>query len=127
MLIFNFLLIVNLVAALYIWFDTDALPEWASLLKLKFLKYKEYADNKKSFSPLVSSQEYVEFLAAKYGENSFFIRLISCPVCFSVWLNIALVCLFYNKIGVMILGPNIILTWVLYHSLRWVLQKLNAQ
>jgi hypothetical protein len=122
---FDVLLIINLVVALYIWFDTDAIVEWASLLRLKFLKYKEFFDNKKSPVPMAASMLYTEFLVYKYGPESFLIRLITCPICFTVWVNIAVFCVFYSKVEVMMLGPNILMSWILYHVLRKILQKLN--
>ena len=125
-MLFDFLLIINLVVALYIWFDADAVVEWAKLMRLKFLKYQEYDENKKSPVPMIAAQSYTEFLMYRYGANSFLIRLITCPICFTVWCNIALLCVFHHKVSVLWLGPNILASWLLYHSLKWVLQKLNA-
>ena len=125
-MLFDFLLIINLVVILYIWFDADATVEWAKLMKLKFLKYKEYDENKKSQVPMIARQRYTEFLMYRYGANSFVIRLITCPICFTVWCNIALLCVFHDKVSMLWLGPNILTSWLLYHSLKWVLQKLNA-
>lgn len=125
MIQFDFILIVNLVVFLYIWFDTDAVSEWASLFHLKFLKYREYDEIKKSSLSAMAGKSYCDFLLFKYGDN-FFIRGITCPVCFTVWVNIALLCVFYSKLSVLLIGPNILLSWILYHALRWVLQKLNA-
>lgn len=125
MWVFDILLIINLVAILYVWLDTDAIAEWGALLRLKFLKYDEYIKNKTSPVPMIASQTYAEFLACRYGKNSFFIRLVTCPICFSVWMNIALICVFYSRIGMSVIGFNIVLTWLLYYVLRHVLNRLN--
>jgi hypothetical protein len=121
---FDFYLVLNLVVALYIWFDADAVVEWAKLFRLKFLKYQEYDANKKSVLPFQAAQTYPEFLVFNYGQY-FLIRLITCPVCFTVWLNIALLGVFHREIGTLMLGPNILLSWLGYHSLKKVLAKLN--
>lgn len=122
---FDFLLIVNLVVLLYIWFDTDAFIEWASLFRCKWFKYQEFNEIKKNALSAVAGKSYCEFLLFKYGRY-FLIRLITCPICFTVWVNIVLYFLFSEKISVYLLGPNIMLSWILYHSLRHILQKLNA-
>lgn len=121
---FDFLLILNLIVLLYIWFETDAVTEWGELLRLKFLKYKEYKDSKTGpLAPI--NQTYCEFLLFKYGKY-FLVRLITCPVCFTVWCNIVLLCVFYSKTDIIMFGPNVLLSWIGYHSLRLILQKLNA-
>lgn len=123
---YDVLLVINLVVLLYVWFDTDAFPEWAGLLRLKFLKYKEFALHKQGVVPMFASHTYPEFLSYKYGGSSFLIRLITCPICFTVWCNIALLCVFHSKVELLWLGPNIILSWLGYHSLRWILKVFNA-
>lgn len=66
-----------------IWFRSDAWLEYTRLLKLNFLsKYKEF-DTANITEPGI---EYHTFLRRYY--NGFFIRLITCPVCFSTWLGI---------------------------------------
>lgn len=125
MWVFDLLLIINLVVALYIWFDTDAIVEWGSLLHLKFLGYKKYNETKKSVLSSVAAKTYCDWLLFSYGEN-FFIRLITCPICFTVWVNVVLICVFYSRLSVVMLGPNILASWLLYHTLKWILQKLNA-
>jgi hypothetical protein len=123
---FDVFLIFYLVAALYIWFDTDAFVEWAGLLRLKFAKTKEFQANKMSSIPLVAAQTYIDFLLYNYGRDSFLIRLITCPVCFSVWCNIILGLVFWCKFNWALLGVNIIATWVGYHVLKWLLKVCNV-
>lgn len=124
-MLYDILMILNLVVALYIWFDTDAVAEWAGLLRLKFLKYQEYEESKSGPLAAMSGKTYTEFLLFKYSKY-FFIRLITCPVCFTVWVNLALMCVIYQKVGWIMLGLNVVLSWLLYHLLRYLLSKLNA-
>ena len=123
---FDILLIFNLVVILYVWFDTNAIIEWVSLLKLRFFKYKEYEEHKKSPVPMFAVHSYPDFLAYKYGPKSFLIRMITCSICFSVWCNIVLLCIFFDKLEFLWIGPNIIMSWLGYHSLRWMLKVFNA-
>ena len=125
-MLFDFLLIIKLVSLLYIWFDSEAFVEWAALLRLKFFKYESYAENKKSPVSMIASQSYVDFLLYRYGQDSFFVRLITCPICLSVWLNIILIGVFYSRLDMILLGPNIVSSWILYHALKWLLHKFNA-
>ena len=125
MIEFNLFLICNLIALMYVWFETDAFIEWGKLFKLKFLKYKEYDDIKSSSLSAIAGKNYCDFLLYKYPGH-FLVKLITCPTCLSVWVNILAVCVFNSGVLVKTLGFNIIITWVLFNMLRWSLQKLNA-
>ena len=119
----NILMLCWLIAILYTLFDTDALVEWGGFLRLKFLKFSEYSEIKKSALGK-SVHTYVDFLIYKYGKY-FIIRLLTCPTCFSVWLNILALGVFSSSVGgVRMLGFNILATWLLYFTLRKVLQLL---
>jgi hypothetical protein len=74
------LIVFNLV----IWFKTDAFIEYGSLIGLsRYLKVKEY-QAKKIVEPYFLT--YPQFL--RITHNTFFNRLISCPICLSVWMAI---------------------------------------
>lgn len=124
-MLYDLMLVFNLVVILYIWFETEAFVEWAALFRLKCLKYNEFQANKKNPSPIFSSQTYPQFLETNYGPKSFFVRMITCPTCFSVWCNIALLCVFHSKVVILWFGPNVLLTWLGYALLRWILLKVN--
>jgi len=116
---------MGVIAILYIWFDTDAFPEWASLFRLKFLKYQDYEETRRS--PLGKSliKTYTDFLLFKYS-SSFFIKLITCPICFSAWVNIGALLVFYKYAGgISLIGINIIITWIGYYLVKITLQKLQ--
>lgn len=77
----NIIFLIALI--LVIWFRSDAWLEYTKLLHLNYIsKYKEYNEVLKRDSLL----EYHTFLRRYY--NCFLIRLITCPVCFSIWLGI---------------------------------------
>lgn len=67
---------------LIIWFNTDAFIEYSRILRIPGVKVKEYLIAKDRDCTL----SYHTFLLLNY--NNFFTRLITCPVCTSVWLSI---------------------------------------
>ena len=71
-----------IVSILIIWFNTDAFVEYATLFHLPIIKVKEYLAAKERDCTLT----YHTFLLFNY--NNFFTRLITCPVCTSLWLTI---------------------------------------
>ena len=119
----NFYLLCWLVTTMYIWYDTDAFVEWARKLKLKFFKYKDYYEFQQG--PLGQHvKTYNEFLLYKYGK-SFFIRLLTCELCSSVWLNLIALGVFTDSIGgLRVLGFNILATWLFYFAFRAAIKRL---
>jgi hypothetical protein len=115
-------LITFIVVFLYVWNNTDAAVEWTELFRLRFMKYKEYRVAHKDFPQLYPF--YVDYLELKH--SNFFTRLICCPICFSVWLNILSICVFYTWTGWKNLALNIIITWIMYFGLKRLITKLNA-
>ena len=83
---FSFLL----ASLLVIWFKTEAFSEYCSLLKLDFYFDIISYQKEKEINPNLT---YPDFLILFY--NSFFVRLISCPKCVSVWVSIFFY--FYHK------------------------------
>jgi len=67
---------------LLIWFNTEAFVEYSKILHLPCVKVKEYLIAKEKDCTL----SYHTFLLLNY--NNFFTRLITCPVCTSVWLSV---------------------------------------
>ena len=72
-------LLVSLAIAfiLIIWFETNAIVEYARLFGVSLEGYKKSEEMGLSF---------VDWLSIKY--DNFLVRLISCPVCLSTWLSI---------------------------------------
>jgi Protein of unknown function (DUF1360) len=70
---------------LLIWFKTEAFVEYCRLFRLtRFFKVAEYLEVMKADA----SFSYPMFLVEYY--NSFLTRLLSCPICTSVWIGLAL-------------------------------------
>jgi hypothetical protein len=68
---------------LLVWFRTDGYLEYCRLLRLDALSfYKDYEDKKYNDATLT----YLNYL--RRDHNCFFVRLITCPICFTVWLAI---------------------------------------
>ena len=74
-----------------VWFNTDAFHEYCKGFRFKKLFYtKEYS----VFAQATPEMSYIEYLQVQY--DSFSIRLISCPICLGIWLNIILSLLLWN-------------------------------
>ena len=68
---------------LMIWFGSDAFVQYAKAFRLSLaFRIVEYEDH-----PLSEEVSYLDFLRLEYG-NSFWINLITCPICLSVWLTV---------------------------------------
>ena len=82
---FDIVFITSLLTLIYlIWFDSSAFEEYAKLIGgAKFFGVKEYEDKRQNDATLT----YHQYLLT--NKNSFFIRLITCPLCFSVWASLA--------------------------------------
>lgn len=64
---------------LTVWFKTTAFVEYMHLFRLdKWFHVQDYTD-------VQSDQAFPDFLKEYY--NNFFTRLISCPICLSIWLG----------------------------------------
>lgn len=117
----NFKMVTFIVVFLFIWFETDAIPEWANVLRFHFMKAREYFEAKKgAMGNLIDG--YPTFLVARY--NNFWTRLLECPICFSVWLNVLGILVFRN--GFRFLAIDILATWLMYAGVRYVIVKGNA-
>lgn len=115
----NLICIFWIILFLYIYFETDALMSWSKLLRLKFLKYKEYEEKQKIFPEI----KYTDFLLM--NSDGFFIKLITCPECLSVWINIILFMLFSQDLGGWrFFAVNTIGTISAFAFFKWFLKKM---
>ena len=88
-----------------IWFNSTAFEEYAKLLYAdKFFKVKDFETEQKNDFTLT----YHNYLLLRH--SSFFIRLITCQLCFTIWLSV-LACL---HIGFINLPFLIILSYGIY-------------
>ena len=75
---------------MYIWFYKDTVVEYLHLLKLdRFFYVQEFLISAKD-DPALTYQKFL-----MYNVDSFFVRMLSCPVCLSVWLSIGIDLLLY--------------------------------
>lgn len=75
------IIIFTISLILLVWFRTDAYLEYCKLFRLNYIsKYKEF---NLTYSNDVSIT-YHGYL--RQYHNSFFIRLITCPTCLTIWL-----------------------------------------
>lgn len=104
------LIVFNLV----VWFKTDAVIEYGSLIGLsRWLKIREFQD-KKLVEPYLLT--YPQFLRITY--NNFSTRLISCPICLSVWMAIVF-CVLGSCIYLIPLVC--IASWLVYYLLNFLI------
>jgi hypothetical protein len=104
------LIVFNLV----IWFKTDAFIEYGRLFGLsKKFKFKEFQD-KKLVEPYLLT--YPQFL--RITHNTFITRLISCPICLTVWMTLV----FCILGGCIYLLPLLCVTsWFVYYLLTFLI------
>jgi len=77
------IIICTIAVILLVWFRTDAFLEYTRMFRLNFLSdYKGFAAKYHDDVSLT----YLAFL--RQYHDCFFIRLITCPVCLTVWLGL---------------------------------------
>lgn len=90
-----YILIISLSIAYltYIWLNTDFFIEYVSLLKLNKYNlfysqdYFEYINPKNiALETDRINLSYLQFIQRTH--NNFFVRLISCPLCLSLWMSL---------------------------------------
>ena len=86
----SFLIISPIIAVILLfWYETDFVLEYGKLFRLnKFLGIDKYYEKKKF------NLEMTYFLFVVTTYKGFFIRLISCEICFSTWLSIIITGIF---------------------------------
>lgn len=99
MLLDLFVVICGLVMGLFIFFESDAIPDWFRLLRINklcpFLQIDVYFKALKD-SPMNSATNYIEFISSKYWDY-WIVRALFCPVCLTpVLLSIILSLVFLN-------------------------------
>jgi hypothetical protein len=116
----NFFLVGWIVAILYVLLETDAVPKWGKLLRLKFLHIDEY---EKKHSMFGSKYKYPIFLSANYP--NFLVYLLTCQECLCVWLNILGYAAFHDSLrGWKTFGLSVLASWLAIASFNKVTKKL---
>lgn len=91
-----FCLLCSIAASiLLIWFKSEAYIEYCKLFKLnKISLYLDYLNKKKSDISI----NYHSYL--RQFHDNFFIRLITCPICFGFWVSLILGTLFMGIVWI---------------------------
>lgn len=118
-------LLFSIVSFLYVWFNTDAFIEYGRLFRLKFLRYEDYERSKKTlFASTIPNYNYLTFIGFEY--DNFLVRIIVCPICLAVWVNLISIGVIYHSLGAYkLFGFNLIATWLGYFLLAKLIKKLN--
>lgn len=114
---------------LFLWNHTNFFVEYCELLGLDYLfkigDYINYNENGEesglgfgSSSSEPTSIGYLEYLLLKH--DCFFVRLITCPICLAVWLNIFS---FFIHESLQIFSINLWLSMFLYFIMKLVMKK----
>ena len=109
------------VVLMFIWCETEAFVEYCTTFNLGWTMFGlvKYKETKKTM-PMV---DYHTFLLMECPD-SFFIKLITCPICLMVWVA-PLVSFFYNgAIPFHIIFMEIFFAWLGFFSLK-SLMKLS--
>ena len=69
---------------LLVWFRSSAFVEYLEFLRLDMAF--DVRGYKKASSEVSYYMRYTDYLLLKH--NSFFVRLITCPLCLSVWISV---------------------------------------
>ena len=108
------IIVIAFVAAYFIlvWFRTDALAEYANLLKIPVLyRLKEY--NKLSLEGYGGN--YSSFLH-EYYKDMFIVRLVSCPVCLSFWCGV-FSAIYFSSLIYFTVGPLALFFYALFNKI----------
>lgn len=97
---------------LVVWLRTNAFVEYMHLFKLdRFFKIAEYLKIQNDGY----EGNYIDFLA-EYYRDSFFVRLVVCPVCLSFWLGLV-VSFFENIKYSYCTAPLILFFYLIFNKL----------
>lgn len=95
---------------LVLWFKTDVWLEYCRFFKLNRLSFYKDFDDK-----YYNDVSLTYHLYLRRDHNCFFVRLITCPICLSVWM--ALLSIIANIIFLFVLGLGIIPLIILFFLL----------
>jgi len=74
---------------LLVWFNTEAFIEYTKLFSgTRFFLVDDFREKQKEYVYPAPHLDYISYLVQYH--DSFFIRLITCPLCLSFWLTVAL-------------------------------------
>ena len=114
---------VTTVVLMYIWFETEAFEEYMTTFNLGWAMFslRKYKEEKGK----VPSLDYHTYLLMNYS-GSFFIRLITCPVCLIVWVAPLVSLSYWGGLTIPMVFQEILFAWVLFFSLKVVVNKSDS-
>jgi len=97
---------------LVIWFKSEAFQEYCKIFYAdKFFLIHDFEEKQKNDLTL----DYHSYLLKDH--DSFFIRLITCPICFSVWITLILCFFFENFIAFPICNSIALITYYIFNKI----------
>ena len=120
----DYLYISFLIASsLFLWNHTDFFVEYCRALGfVSFFKVKNYENYLEEAQTGLNGGDpditYLNYLLLRH--DSFFVRLIACPICLGVWLNIFS---FFLHENFQIFSINLWLSLFLYFIMKLVMKK----
>ena len=110
---------------LIVWFKTNAFIEYAEVLGLGGLFSLSLFKEKRKNHP--NGLTYLNYLLIY--QSSFIIRLITCPICLCIWLNVIYCAIVYwlFNFNFWYIGLHIYLSLVLYYKILILLEKIDGK
>lgn len=111
------------VVLMYAWFETDAFVVYMTTFNLGWstfdlARYKEESEK----NPMI---DYHTHLLMRFP-NSFFIKLITCPVCLMVWVAPTMFFFYNGSLSIPIISQEIVLAWTFYFALKLLVKKSDG-
>lgn len=102
----------TIAGVLLIWMNTNAFVEYARLFGFKMEGYKNDED---------LGISYPDYLQVKY--NNFIVKLLACPICLSVWFNLAAYFIHgYTWISI----SGVYVSLIFYFFLKMIMKKSDG-
>ena len=114
-----FLIYFCVIFLMFLWFETDAVPYYLKLFKIKHSKYQEFFKEKES-SPIQIN--YPRFLLLQ-NKDSFLFNLLECEQCIAVWL--VGIFQFIFSVNILWIGFLSILVWIGFPLVKYIIKKFN--
>jgi hypothetical protein len=102
---------------LNIWFNSNAFVEYVNFFNVGFCFHTYEYQEKQKENPQLT---YINYL--KIYHDSFYVRLITCPLCLSIWLNLSVCLIFINFSSFFF---NAWLSLFLFYTLSIFIKKYN--
>lgn len=111
------------VVLMYAWFETDAFVEYCTTFNLGWTMFglARYKEKKKEM-PMV---DYHTFLSMELPD-SFFIKLITCPVCLIVWVAPLISFLYNGSVTFPIIFMEIFFSWAVFFGLKTLVKSSDG-